>query len=434
MRKEPAFNTYDLFNSSPFFDFSLNEHCETSNNFHTWGGWKRKEKDHDGSDDSYSWHYYDRTNLTKINGECFCFSNVSYIDLLYNGQIIKNGTECPKDYNKNCGRIDTLNQELCINENERCPLYDAGIGEPHDFINYIYDKDSNIYYSNENYNLTNKTIIGKLILNEGQPCYDSNEKLWRQFVDSETDETHLKCTNIEVSGNYNENRFTKRGEITYKRLYEQNLSKDLMNNLFKGKIGNELVYLYKREFYGIDKKCDEKFNLTKDLNNLKNVRKNDKIIQIVEGFVMLASCIVISGLEFQSHYLLERIISQKIYCIIYFIYILLVGGALAYHTIAYISMIKYNNTNYNCSDSLTNEIIENGFKYNKKVMICNIFSFFIDSIIIVANFIGFIIGLICHIVDKNNYEGRHNEYQNVDNENNSRETKEPYYANYPSEN
>ena len=110
VRKEPAFNTYDLFNSSPFFDFSLNEHCETSNNFHTWGGWKRKEKDHDGSDDSYSWHYYDRTNLTKINGKCFCFSNISYIDLLYNGQIIKNGTECPKDYNKNCGRIDTLNQ------------------------------------------------------------------------------------------------------------------------------------------------------------------------------------------------------------------------------------------------------------------------------------------------------------------------------------
>ena len=207
-----------------------------------------------------------------------------------------------------------------------------------------------------------------------------------------------------------------------------------MNNLFKGKIGKELVTLYKREFYGIDKKCDEKFNLTKDLNNLKNVRKNDKIIQIVEGFVMLASCIVISGLEFQSHYLLERIISQKIYCIIYFIYILLVGGALTYHTMAYISMIKYNNTNYNCSDSLTNEIIENGFKYNKKVMICNIFSFFIDAIIIVANFIGFIIGLICHIVDKNNYEGRHNEYQNVDNKNNSRETEEPYYANYPSEN
>ena len=113
---------------------------------------------------------------------------------------------------------------------------------------YIYDKDSNIYYNNENYNLTNKTIIGKLILNEGQPCYDSNEKLWRQFVESETDETHLKCTNIEVSGNYNENRFTKRGEITYKRLYEQNLRKDLMNNLFKGKIGKELVTLYKTEF------------------------------------------------------------------------------------------------------------------------------------------------------------------------------------------
>ena len=27
MRKGPVFNTYDLFNSSPFFDFSLNKNC-----------------------------------------------------------------------------------------------------------------------------------------------------------------------------------------------------------------------------------------------------------------------------------------------------------------------------------------------------------------------------------------------------------------------
>ena len=67
-------------------------------------------------------------------------------------------------------------------------------------------------------------------------------------------------------------------------------------------------------------------------------------------------------------------------------------------------------------------------------MICNIFSFFIDSIIIVANFIGFIIGLIWHVVDKNNYESRHNEYQSIDNINNSRASEEPYYADYPTDN
>ena len=41
------------------------------------------------------------------------YSNINFI-------AIKNGTECPKEYNKNCGRIDTLNQQLCIKENKKC--------------------------------------------------------------------------------------------------------------------------------------------------------------------------------------------------------------------------------------------------------------------------------------------------------------------------
>ena len=75
------------------------------------------------------------TDITKINGYYFCYKHLSYKDLLYNGQIIKQGTECPKEYNKNCGKIDTLNQELCIKENEKCPLYDIGIGIPPDSDN-----------------------------------------------------------------------------------------------------------------------------------------------------------------------------------------------------------------------------------------------------------------------------------------------------------
>ena len=117
IRKMPDFNTYNLFDSSPFFDFSINNECnnEENNIFHTWGGWKRKEDD----GETYHWAYYDRTNITKINGNRFCYKYISYKDLLNNGQIIKNGTKCPKEYNKTCGRIDTLNQELCIKENEK---------------------------------------------------------------------------------------------------------------------------------------------------------------------------------------------------------------------------------------------------------------------------------------------------------------------------
>jgi len=88
---------------------------------------------------------------------------------------------------------------------------------------YIYDKDSKIYYNKENYNKPNKTIIGRLILNEGQPCYNSTEKLWRQFSSEEGFKTHLKCE-FEVFGKYNDDRYEERGSITYKRLYLDNLN------------------------------------------------------------------------------------------------------------------------------------------------------------------------------------------------------------------
>ena len=35
IRKETNFNTYDLYNSSPFFDFTLDYVCSSNNIFHT---------------------------------------------------------------------------------------------------------------------------------------------------------------------------------------------------------------------------------------------------------------------------------------------------------------------------------------------------------------------------------------------------------------
>jgi hypothetical protein len=71
-----------------------------------------------------------------------------------------------------------LKQELCIKNGDKCPLYDIGIGQNIDTTNYTSKgaTEGNVYYNNEDYNDTNKRIIGKLILNEGQPCYGLNEK------------------------------------------------------------------------------------------------------------------------------------------------------------------------------------------------------------------------------------------------------------------
>ena len=197
------FDSNDLFDSSPLFDFSISDNCQGKSNisFHRWGG-RAKTSIRSNRDFQYEKVdvAYDQTDIRKINGNYFCYKHISYKDLLNNGQIVKKYNLCPLKYKQNCGKIDTLEQELCIEENEKCPLYDLGIGNPPDKENYIYNEGySNVYYNNEKYDKTNQKIIGRLILSEGIPCYNSTEKLWRKFSNVEAFTTHLSCE-FEVLG------------------------------------------------------------------------------------------------------------------------------------------------------------------------------------------------------------------------------------------
>ena len=56
-------------------------------------------------------------------------------------------------------------------------------------------------------------------MNDGQPCYRLDEKLWREFHPKEAGAEHLKCE-LEIFGETIDNRWIKKGDITYKKLYE----------------------------------------------------------------------------------------------------------------------------------------------------------------------------------------------------------------------
>ena len=138
--KETDFeNIFDAFESSPLFDFSIGTKCGSNSHivFYTWEG--REEKDYyysNGRRRSRT-KIVDVTDISAINGHLFCYKYISYKDLLYNGQIIKKGETCPQEYQKNCGILDTLEQELCIKNEDKCPLYDLGIGQNKRLIQLI---------------------------------------------------------------------------------------------------------------------------------------------------------------------------------------------------------------------------------------------------------------------------------------------------------
>ena len=400
VRNLVTFNVYDLFNSSPFFDFSISTDCGNKSNiiFHRWGGFStyRRSKR----------IILNETDITKINGYYFCYKHISYKDLLYNGQIIKNGTECPKEYNKNCGRIDTLNQELCIKENEKCPLYEIGIGIPPNFDNYTYNNSSNIYYNNHNYNDQNKTIIGRAILNDGQPCYNSSEKLWRSFYYTEADNTHLNCT-LSIFNKNSDNRFTEKGNITYKKLYEDNLDEKLRKRIIENMEGNESVYLYKREFFGLDKKCSEKYYLNDIIKSYQDIQLRVVLCEFLGGIAIMGIVFAFMFIEMLMCILSknerpeERNLPQFFLCI-YITSFVFFSTTLVFYTIGFIRIKQNNYLNFNCSDKITNEIIRKGQEIDniKLELKCNYIDFYSDLSVIITIIIIFIICVIWHIKDK----------------------------------
>ena len=94
LMKAKEFNAFDLFDSSPLFDFEVKKDCgdKTALIFHKWGGRNITEIHHDSDGDKYErTKVVDQTDIKIINGNYFCYKHISYIDLLNNGQIIKNG-------------------------------------------------------------------------------------------------------------------------------------------------------------------------------------------------------------------------------------------------------------------------------------------------------------------------------------------------------
>ena len=414
-----VFYTYE---SSPLFDFDANIDCGKNSHiiFHVWEGRMETHTRYDKHGDITSFTYHDKTNIDKINGKLFCFKNITYKELLYNGQIIKNGEDCPDGYEKNCGIIDTIGQNLCIKKNEKCPLYDIGIGEPKDTINYYYDDEANIYYNNDKYN-GNKTIIGTLILNDGQPCYDIKEKLWRKFDSCEIADSHLKCK-LEVFGKLNDDRYENKGSITYKMLYKDNLPIN-SKTLLLDKIKDEKVSLYKRIFIGIDKKCDENSKISKNkYDKLKKNQSNEKKSLLAEAIIILLFVVIGPFYIIKNK---ERYIGALLLFFLLFLIFIIC------HSV-FLGKIIHFRIFYNCSDSITNEMFRKENQNIKNIIIFSSINLGFEVLFIFVNILFLLFDIIkdCDCLKKSYYPGNHDSNTNKSNVN--KNNSNVYFKNKPN--
>ncbi len=411
LKKADIVEIFDAYESSPLFNFSVEQNCSEKSHiiFRVWDGKEeefREKGDHGTT--IVTKEIVGKTNLDKINGHYFCFKNISYKDLLYNDQIIKKEEKCGNNYPKDCGTIDTLNQHLCIKNDESCPLYDVGIGENKNLPDYNYHADAKIYYNNNNYDNQNKKIIGKLILNDGQPCYNINEKLWRKFNDKEGFEEHLEC-DLDIFGNYIDDKYKWKGSITYLQLYKDNLSEDSFNLVCNNIKGDQYVSLYAREFLGIDKECDKNYKINRSYNEkLKKIPKMEKISLIVE-VVILILVFVSFGIilyRFEDITCLEgyRDFNKVILMCIIFIFVFVICQSV------FLGMIVYYDLSYNCSDDKTNELLRKENRKTKNNIIFIAINLGLDAFNVFINLIYLLINNVlfkyCHYFEKYDEENK----------------------------
>ena len=430
--KETDFeNLFDTFESSPLFNFNVSENCGKYSHlvFHTWEGVKRAAYS-SGHARSRTKVFY-RTEIDRINGHYFCYEHKSYKELLYNGQIIKDNEQCPENYPQNCGIIDTLAQHLCIKNEENCPLYDVGIigtDEPINKEHYIYNNKADIYYNDYKYKNVDKKIIGKIILNDGQPCYRLNEKLWKKFSSIEAGEGSLKCE-LEIFGETTDNKYKKKGDISYNKLYE--ILKPEVKEIFEGKIGNdENVSLYIREFLGIDKTCDEKIDIKRE--DYKKLRKNQKtegIIILVEAIIIFsfwpALFLFISIAWCKAKSLFEEGIIYNI-LFVFLIICLLINLAFAICQSVFLGRIIKYDLAYHCSDEITNEVLRKENLNTKTSIKFTAINLGFDIFYILFNICAFLMAFVIEKIDalkKNNYSIQNSSANNNNNKDNKAQNK-----------
>ena len=97
---------------------------------------------------------------------------------------------------------------------------------------------------------------------------------------------HLNCE-LKILGKNSDNRYNKKGDITYYDLYKDNFNYQFFSSIDENELKKEKVSLYKREFLGIDKECDEKTDISKkQYNILKKSQKYEKILLLVEPIII----------------------------------------------------------------------------------------------------------------------------------------------------
>lgn len=181
--------------------------------------------------------------------------------------------ECKEGYKK-CGLLDTMNNILCLENDEECPINDLIITNksdvPNKFLQYSnyslldFEDGSYLFYTNE---AINSHIIVEFTLSNYKPCLDLG-KCQKKYEDTAYDDRYGNLDEIDQYTFYEQNKF---------------LGKDIS---FINKKGIKSVKLFTRSFIGYNLSCiDDNFFLFKNLPSSWKWGKYLMIISFIISFL-----------------------------------------------------------------------------------------------------------------------------------------------------
>ena len=238
-------------------------------------------------------------NYTVFNSSYLCIkrTKLTYKEILKTKKIISNKETCPENY-VSCGILDTLERQLCVKENEICPI-NTDTAKNHIF-NYFNEKISfpseyNYYHYNLTDNKTKSYLISNIKVIQFKPCINPNEKFWDYHYILEPEEE--RCL-TEIKGYAYDDRFIKltNSSLSKLQLYDDNLITGKLKNIEDinlHRIKKDTVNLYSINFLGFDlKELEESdFNLDDIIDKLNGI--NDSFFAVfIFSFIAIGSLIL----------------------------------------------------------------------------------------------------------------------------------------------
>lgn len=190
--------------------------------------------------------------LYKWRNNYFCHRT---LDEGYFGLItVRKGEHCPIYY-KSCGKIDTLDNELCMKEVEDCP------------INYlkIIEDSNNLRFEISTENTNGKLLTEFFVTDGDSVCINSKENLFSEYeyklFSSKSIKKRKGCSSFIVNPEtnqkiYNDNKFSLIDSYPKKQFYEHN-GLYIVNNLprYLDLTNNHSIKLFSANYIGWNKSC-----------------------------------------------------------------------------------------------------------------------------------------------------------------------------------